>query len=318
MAKYVKRYRRRSSKSIRRSKKIPVIIGVSALVLLAIGIIVAAATLVGLRLRDVAERQDETVEFEYIEPEVEIIKPLGDVRKVNAQIFRFDYSLGNYISRDITDLSIMLRDAEGTLYYNSEVAQAIGWDSVYKSVELADEVESIHRVDGYICSYMYLSAFADASGIAEVTKAYEIELVSEAAASGVDEILILGVDITEDNFNDVIRFLSEIKRKSGGCKIGIELDYDEVISSDYNSYVPQMILQVCDFISLDASSVPCSENAAELGLEGEAAEKDFYTAAEEIHYYTSGMGVRLSFDNNENSMYKSVSDCTYVNRQMHE
>ena len=318
MPKYVRRYRRRSSKSIRRSKKIPVILGICGLVLLAVGIIVAAAALVGLKLKGEAEKHEEATEIVYIEPEFEIKKPSGDVPLVNAQIYRFEYSLGDFLSRDVKHFSVMLRDREGTVYYNSEVAQSVGWDSVYKSVSLADEVQSIHKYDGYICSYMYLSSFDEKSSISRVRRAYEIQLVREAAASGIDEILLLGIDLTEENYTEILGFLSEIKSGAGNCRIGIELDYDEIISSDPESYVPQMILQICDFISLDASTVPCRENATELGLAGEGAEKDFYLAVEEAYYYLSGMGVRLTFDQNENSMYKSIGESKYVNRQMHE
>ena len=318
MPKYVKRYRRRSSRSIRRSKKISAILGICGLVLLAIAVIVAAAVVVGLKLRDEAEKHTESTELPYIEPEFEILQPSGEVRAVDAQIFRFEYSLGNFLSRDITDFSIMLRDSEGTLYYNSAVAQDTGWDSVYKSVSLADEMADIHEYGGYVCSYMYLSSFADGVSIAEIRRAYETELVIEAANSGVDEILLLGIDVTDKNFSEVLDFLADIKSRSGNCKIGIELDYGVIVTGSSDSYIPQMLLQICDFISLDASSVPCKENAAELGLAGEVAEKDFYTAVEEIYYYTSGMGIRITFNGNENSMYKAIEDCTYVNRQMHE
>lgn len=318
MAKYVKRYRRRSSKSIRRSKKIPAILGLCALILLIIGIIVGLATVVGLKLKKEADKHEESETVKYIEPEFETKKPASKVREVNAQIFRFEYSLGNFLNQDITDLSVMLRDTEGTLYYNSAVAQEMGWDSVYKSVELSERASTIHEVGGYICAYMYLSSFADESSISEVRRAYETELVVEAAASGVDEILLLGFDVTKENLNDTLKFLSKIKSRSGECKIGVQLGYDAVVATDADSYIPQMILGVCDFVALDASSVPCKENSEELGLSGELAEKDFHTAVEEIYYYTSGMGVRLTFNNNENSMYKSIKDCTYVNRQMHE
>lgn len=318
MAKYVRRYQRRSSKSIRRSKQIPIILGFCALVLVLVGIVVLAATLVGLKLKDEAAKHEDTTEIQYIEPEVDIKAPNGEVRDVNAQIFRFDYSLGEFLGREITHLSIMLRDTEGTLYYNSEVAQAVSWDSVYKSVDLSEKVENIHKRGGYICSYMYLNSFSDDSNIAEMKQAYEKQLMLEAAACGVDEILILGIDLTEENLFRIISFLSEIKAGAENCKIGIELDYDEIVSSDPDSYSAQMILQVCDFITLDASSVPCAENAEELGLQGDAANKEFSVAIEEIYYYMSGMKVRVTFNNNENSMYKSISDCSYVNRQMHE
>ncbi len=318
MPKYTRRYRRRSSKSIRRSKKIPVILGICLIAALCIGLVILAATLVGLKLKSEAEKYEKPTEFEYIEPEIQIAKPSGDMRPVNAQTYRFSDSLGNLLSQDITDLSIMLRDAEGTLYYNSEIAQAVGWDSVYKSVDLSDEAQSIHKYGGYICGYMYVGSFADESNIAEVKREYEIRLIHEAAAAGVDEILLLGVDVTEENLREVLVFLSDIKSGVGSCRIGIELDYEDVVVSDPESYLPQIILQTCDFISLDASSVPCAENADELDVDADAAKKDFYTAIEEIYYYTSGMGIRLTFNNNERSMYKAVGECTYVNRQIHE
>ena len=310
---YTRKYSRRSSKSIRRSKRIPVIIGIAALVLLFVGIIVLIASLVGVKLRDVAQKYDDVVEIEYVTPNVKVKSHPEPVREVNAEIYGFDKSLGEFISREITDLSIMLRAVDGTVYYNSAVAGAMGWDSIYKSVDLAEKMETMHSRGGYACAYMYLSSFSDESEISSVKKEYEKQLVIEAAASGVDEIMLLGIELTDDNTRDVLQFLSDIKVRSGNCKIGIQLAYGDVVTKNPDDYKAEMMLQVCDFIALDASSVPCAENAEELGV---TTDKDFYTAIEEIYYYTNGMKIRLVFGNGEVSMFKRAADATYVNRQM--
>ena len=138
------------------------------------------------------------------------------------------------------------------------------------------------------------------------------------ALSGIDEILLLGIDVKSDNLNDVLRFLSEIKSQSGNCKIGIELDYDEIVSNDIDSYIAQKMLRVCDFVTLDATSVPCMENADKMELDTADAEKAFAYAIEEIYYYTSKMQVRLTFHKDEVELYRSIADSTYLNRQMHE
>ena len=318
MAHYSRKYSRRSSRSIRRSKKIPVILGICALVLLFVGVIVLAATLVGMSLKSQVEKYEEEPAFEYIMPQVQLKGPSGDVREVDAHIFTFDKNPEAFVKVGESDLSVMLRDAEGTLYYNSEIAQSVGWDMVYKSVDLTEKIESIHNAGGYACAYMYLGGFSDQGNLTEMTREYERQLILEAAASGVDEILILGVDVSSNNLDDVLLFISKIKSQAGDCKIGIELDYYDIVSHNEDKYRAQMMLQVCDFLALDASSVPCKENSEELDLDIEEAQKDFFTAIEEIYYYMSGMKVRLAFNNNENGMYKSVSECTYVNRQMHQ
>ncbi len=316
MPKYVKRYRRRSSRSIRRSKKAPVILGICGLVLLAVGLIVLAATLIGLSLRNEAEENQEQPTVDYITPEIQIQAPAADVREVNAAIYTFKQYAADFIYRDIFDLSVMLRDKEGYVGFNSEVAKTVGFDECDEKIDLSEEVRSIRLQGGYLCAYMYVAGFSDTTDMAEMIRAYEKQLIIEAAGSGIDEVLIFGIDVTRDNLYDVLEFLSDIRAKAGNTKIGIELDYDDVVSDDPDGYVAQMALRVCDFIALDASSVPCEENREALGLRGEQC--DFYTAIEKIHYYTSKMQIRLTFDAGESALYKSIDECTYLNRQMHE
>ena len=177
MPKYTRRYSRRSSKNIRRSKKIPIVLGIGALALLVIGILVLIASLVGMKLKEKAQTYDDVVQIEYITPSINVKSPAMPVREVNAETYGFDKYLGDYLAREITDLSIMLRGEDGTLYYNSVVADAMGWDSIYRSVDLSAKAEEIHSRGGYICSYMYLTSFSDTSEISEIKKEYEKQLV---------------------------------------------------------------------------------------------------------------------------------------------
>ena len=318
MPKYVSRYKRRSSRNIRRSKSIPLILAIIGAVILVVALIVLGATLLGLKLRDEAARLDEAPEIEYKKPEIQIREPMGDVREVNGYIYSFDKFASDYIGKGILDLSVMLRASNGYLVYNSEVAASVGWDAYKESVDLKEEVSAIQRLGGYICGYMYISSFSDESSLAEMRQAYEKSLVVEAAKSGINEILLLGIDVEADNLDAVLLFLSEIKAQAGNVKIGIELEYDEVVSDNINTYVAQRMLRVCDFVSLDASTVPCAENGEKLGFDNPESYDDFKTAVEEIYYYLSKMQVRLTFNKDEVEMYRSISDCTYVNRQMHE
>ena len=125
--------------------------------------------------------------------------------------------------------------------------------------------------------------------------------------------MILGVELAGENLQKALLFLSDIKAKSGSCKIGIQLSYGDVVSDDADDYKAEMLLQVCDFISLDASSVPCVQNSDELSI---STDKEFVDAVDEIYYYTSGMKIRLVFGPGEVSMFKSAAGVTYVNRQM--
>ena len=231
------------------------------------GVIVLAATLVGMSLKSQVEKYEEESAIDYIVPQIQLKGPSGDVRKVNAQLFTFDKNPETYVKRGESDLSIMLRDAEGTIYYNSEIAKSVGWDMVYKSVDLTEKVENIHKAGGYICSYMYLEGFSNQGNLTEMTREYELQLILEAAASGVDEILLFGIDVSSNNLDDVLLFISKIKSQSGDCKIGVELDYYDIVSQNEDKYRAQMMLQVCDFLALDASSVPCKENSEELELD---------------------------------------------------
>ena len=127
--------------------------------------------------------------------------------------------------------------------------------------DLFENVEYIHKCGGYAIGTMYINSFAEKeNGVEIIKREYEKQLVIEAADSGIDEILILGLDVSRDNISDVLIFLSDIKKESLDTKIGISISYQDLLEDKNGEYLASMLLMVVDFIALDSKSVPCVEN----------------------------------------------------------
>ena len=299
------KYTKRSSASTRR-RVITAILSVTLSLALVVGAAIAIGSILKKKLDSAAEKTHD-----YITPKNKLVEFEAKTKNVNAYSYTFGKDATAYVRQGIADLSVCLRYSDGSIAYHSTIAEEIGLDGMDSGCDLSENVEYIHKCGGYAIGTMYINSFAEKkSGVEIIKREYEKQVVIEAADSGIDDILILGLDVSRDNISDVLIFLSDIKKESLDTKIGISISYQDLLEDKNGEYLASMLLMVVDFIALDSKSVPCVENET-LG-----EMKSFEERIDSLHYYMKAYNLRLLFDEMHVALYEIAGAMGINNRQM--
>lgn len=299
------KYTRRNLASARRK----IIFAILTLIFV-FAVIVGAAIGIGSLLKNKLNDAQEQM-HEYMTPEHKLVEFDRKTKDVNAYGYTFGKDAAAYIEKGIYDFSVCFRYSDGSLAYHSSIAEEIGFDGMDSGCDLIENIEYLHKCGGYVVGTMYLDSFSQKDGgVTSIKRAYEKQLVIEAADSKVDELLILGIDVSRDNIDELLMFLSDIKKESKDCKIGISISYQDLLEDKNGEYLASKLLMVVDFLSLDAKSVPCTEN------ETIGDRHSFKYRIESLHYYMAAYNLRLLFDEDHVSLYDIAGEMGINNRQM--
>lgn len=281
-----------------------------AVVILALSVFVGVAIGIGSILKNKLDNAENQM-YEYITPEHKLVDFEPKTKEVNAYSYTFGKDAMGYIKQGVYDLSVCLRYSDGSLAYRSAIAEQIGLDGMDSGCDLKENVDYIHKCGGYLVGTMYINSFSDSDkSIASIKTAYEKQLLIEAANSGIDELLILGIDVSRDNIDELLIFLSDVKKESMDCKIGFAIGYHDLLEDKKGEYLASKLLMVVDFLALDSKSVPCVENEA-LGQT-----TSFKYRIESLHYYMKAYSLRLLFDEEHVALYDIAGEMGINNRQM--
>lgn len=305
MRRSVSKYTRRKSASARRVR-----ITVIICVILAVGILIGAAIVIGNILKKKLY-DAEQIMHEYIEPKYTLIQNTSDTKNVNAYIYTFGKDATGYTQKGITDLSVCLRYSDGSLSYHSLIAEELGFDGMDSGVDLKENIDYLHKCEAYVSGTAYLSSFSgENEALAGIYREYEVQLLIEAASSGIDELLIMGIDVTPQNVDEVQKLISDVKTKSGSCRIGITLSYADLLEDKNGEYLASKLLMVADFIALDSKSVPCKEN------ETIGDTHSFEFRIDSLHYYMQAYKLRVVFTEDMVELYDVAGNMGINNRQI--
>ena len=287
----MRRYSRRSASGGRAKRVAAIIFAIVAFLLLSVVLSVAAGLALG-RFADQYQgdvQSGQTLVKDYYS---------GDkvVKAVNAHEYSWGLGTGYYLSIGITDFSVCLRDADGYITYHSSVAESFsGSNDNMGSRNPAESVSAIKNDGGYVCTYFYSTAFNEPDKYKrEVLKAYEIALINEAAKSGVDDILIIGLDPTEENIDEMERFVSDLAKASENSTLGVLISPDDVKLTDSGVYIVPRLRAVCDFVALDVRNVN--------------TRSALYELINELEHYISSGNMRLVFSTQNSSFLKNAVD----------
>lgn len=305
MRRSVSKYTRRKSASARRVR-ITVIICIILAVGILIGVAIAVGSILKKKLYDAEQKMHE-----YIEPQYTLVQNTSDTKAVNAYIYTFGKDAMGYTKNGITDLSVCLRYFDGSLAYHSEISEEVGFDSMDSGVDLKENVDYLHKCGVYVSGEVYLSSFSgENENILGIYREYETQLLIEAAASGIDDILIMGVDVTPQNIDEVQKLISDVKSKSGNCRIGITVSYVDLLEDKNGEYLASKLLMVADFLALNSKSVPCRENQT-IG-----DTHSFEYRIDSLHYYMQAYKLRFVFTEDMVELYDIAGEMGINNRQI--
>lgn len=301
------RYSRRTVLNRDRSRVWIYIVALAAFVMLCLMISVG----IGILLAERAERHENTPKYDFAS------KPYysGDkiVKPVNAQPYIFGDYAGLLTGVGITDFSVCLRASDGSLTYNTEYDVDLGEPTQEGVSALSKYTAYIHENGGRVCAYFYVTSFGfEDEYLREIHKAYELALISEAARNGADEIMLVGLDVTDANIDEIEEFVSNAAYSAKDVAVGVLIPPEKFKLIEEGVYHAARLRSVCDFVALDLRDLPV--DAADIEADGEASLLD--STLEDMEYYISSYSMRIVFSNENSSLYDAAIDLGVENLQI--
>ena len=229
----------------------------------------------------------------------------GDKKVKAVQAHAYSWGLGTsyYLNMGITDFSVCLRDLDGFISYRSSVNVSFEEPVSMGSRNLSVEVKDTQNGGGHVCAYFYSDAFEESDPYKrEIKKAYEIALINEAAKSGVDDILIIGLKPDDENIDELEKFISDLSRAAEKSALGVLVSADDVKLTDKGKYTVPRLRAVCDFVALDLRDMsPAAANVKD----GQSV-SELRAFLNEMEYYIKSGSMRLVFSEDNSSLMKSA------------
>ena len=306
----INRYSRRRARTERRSKAPVIILCIVLFILLCL----VASVAIGIALGNKADGVGNIPQYNFERFEYK----RGDktVRSVEAYFFPKGTSAADYASQEITDFSFEIRAKDGALNYASAVGEELGFDTVDSVLSLSDVVKDIHGEGGYACGYFYVTSFecADAA-LREVYKAYEIALIEEASRSGVDDILLIGLDVNTSNIDEAEEFVARAATAAKTSAVGIMLSEQTLLLTDNEVYFAARLKNCCDYLALDLTDVAYQED---LGKDenGQAVKSQLEATVDRVQYFIETYKIRVIFGRGRSNLYRQALDIGLVDMQV--
>ena len=302
------RYKKRKKAKGRSSRKIASVF----VAILVVVICFAVAVIVGLVLGKKADQyaNESKYDFNY--------EPYQSGDKTVKAVDALDYTLGEsargYIKNGEGYLSFPLRSSQGELSFSSSVVSEAGIGQNTSDISLEEEMSYVHGLGGYACAYIYSTAFdCEDKYLREIYKAYELALIREAAECGVDDILIVGLDVNADNIAEIEKYVSDAAVAAGKAPLGVLVSREIVLMTNDGVYFASRILAACDYLALDLRALDINEVTAPTEPDGVSGVE---MLVDELEYYIEAYHMRMVFDIENEDLREIFRDIGVHNTQI--
>ncbi|MBR3879779.1 MAG: hypothetical protein IKJ24_06655 [Clostridia bacterium] len=253
----IRKYSRRTRSQYKKSVA-PIVLSVIAFLLLSVII----SVVIGISLqRRVEETGESDKRFDF--PKVEYNSGDKVVSGVEAYNFPKGADAASYIMQDIPDLSVCIRHRDGEMDYYFDVAGQYGFDDMDSTYSFSTLCNAAHGAGGRVCAYLYIGAFEiEDEYQREIRKAYEIALIREAAESGADDILLLGLDVKGDNIAEIEAFVAKAAIAADKTPLGVAVSVDTVAQNDKEIYYAARLRSACDYLALDLTHLTLTDGSS--------------------------------------------------------
>lgn len=310
----VNRFSRRTTLSIRHSHTAMIIIVVVAFLLVSITVSVAVGLMLGRR----ADEYERNTVFEFSSAPY----TSGDktVRAVDAYAYSFGSDVKAYIARGVTDLSLCLRGSDGNLTYASSLGKMEGFCETEEDVSLSDYVADIHACGGYVCAYFYVKSFdIQDRYLRQLYRDYEIALINEAARLGVDDIMLVGLEVNDENITEVECYVKDMATAAEDSVLGVLMLPELMKLTEEEIYLGGRVRSVCDYIALDLRRLPPNTDKmpeTESTGSSEVQKSDLETVISDMEYYIKAYSMRIVLSKENSSLYNGAKALGVVNIQV--
>lgn len=296
-----KRYGRRTRVAGKRSRTPVVVLCVAIFLVLCVAVSVVIGVLLGKRADELSARPK--FEFE----KVEYQSGGKNVSSIEGYYFEKGASTSDYYAQGIRDFSLCLRHEDGALDHSSVIAQTLGFDASDEQYSVPRTVGRIHTEGGRACGYFYVGAFDEQNGaLRDVYVAYELALIEEMAQSGIDEILLLGIEVTDENIDAVEQFLAKAAISAPNTAIGAAISLETLRATDNEVYYAARMKNACDFLALDLCHLTLEDTRDTVDKGGDVVPSTLEYTISQNEYYIKTYKLRLLFDKEHSSIYRSA------------
>ena len=307
----INKFSRRTHSQYKKSKA-PIILAVIAFLLLSLTVSVA----IGLMLAKRAEQSglpDRKFDFE----KVEYLSNGKIVSPVEAYNFPVGSSAPDYISQGISDLSVCIRHSDGVIDYRLDIADKYG-EVREDAVSFSALCSSAHATNGRVCAYIYVTSFAVSDKYERgIMQAYELALINEAARSGADDILLIGLSANEQNIAEVEEFVARAAIASENTPLGVPVGTGLLDLAEHESYLAARLLSSCDYLALDLTHMVQSdgESGGE-DADGQPMPSRLEATLRKYQYYIKSYRMRILFAKEESKLYIPALELGVVDLQI--
>lgn len=155
-------------------------------------------------------------------------------------------------SAGYSDINFMLDTEDGALYYQSEIASLLG-----KQKNAASDLRTLSNIVSLMSAQkLYCTAVTHVSEmrsnndlVRSAAIGYHAALIAEVLRAGIDEVLVMPGDISEDRYDELTKLADEVHRLAESSKIGIVLPAS-VFTSDNSADIVHKFSQKFDFIAV--------------------------------------------------------------------
>ena len=275
----------------------------------------AVSVVIGMLLGQSADRISSRPRYDF--QRVEYQKGNKTVKSIEGYFFAKGSSAYDYYMQGIEDFSMSIRRADGTLDYASRVAETFGLDGYDEYNLLSSVVDDVKGAGGRACGYFYVNAFDEKNeNLRDVYAAYELALIKEAAQSGIDELLLVGIAVTEDNIDAVEEFLARAATEAENCAIGVAVTLGTLRLTEDEIYLAERMRRSCDFLALDLTHLKVADTEPTKDADGNYKPSAFEEILEQNEYYIKTYGLRMLFSRQEYVIYRTALELGVVDFQI--
>ena len=150
--------------------------------------------------------------------------------------------------------SVPLNTQEGALLYRSEVAIELGLQQIGEhSVSLSQAIQSTETMGMYLSGTFYLTAFSQEDDLVRSVQLAEASaILAEAARAGIDDILLIAPDLTEEQISEFLQWIDGIRSLAPDAVLGLALP-DALVSEEQSATIMNTLDQALNFLALDAT-----------------------------------------------------------------
>ena len=300
MAKHrIRKYSRRTKSQYKKSVA-PIVLSIIAFLLLSVIISVVIGINLAKRAQE-SENSDKRFDFERVEYQ----SGGKTVTGVEAYNFPKGSDAASYIAQDIPDLSVCIRHKDGEIDYRFDIAEQYAFDTMDTAYSFSSLCTAAHNAKGRVCAYLYIGSFGiNDEYEREIRKAYELALIREAAESGADDILLLGIDANADNIAEIEGFIAKASIAAGKTPLGVSVSIDTLALNDSEVYLAARLRGACDYLALDLTHLTLADgNGRGYDKNGERIPSVLEEALAAHEYYIKSYPMRVLLAKEHSKLY---------------